>query len=118
MKKIRVYGLNNCDTCRKARKWLERQGRDFEFIDYREHPVGQDALRDWAAQVGGWEKLVNRSSTTWRNLPEDRKQPAGEQWLALVTEHPQLVKRPVLVTADGVASVGFSEAGWQARLAG
>ncbi|AZG07013.1 arsenate reductase [Pigmentiphaga sp. H8] len=113
----RVYGLNNCDTCRKARKWLAAQGLEADFIDYREHPVGADALRDWAGQVGGWEKLVNRSSTTWRNLPEDRKQPAGEaQWLALVAEHPTLVKRPVLVTADGVASVGFSEAGWARRL--
>lgn len=49
----RVYGLNNCDTCRKARKWLASQGLEADFIDYREHPVGADALRDWAGQVGG-----------------------------------------------------------------
>ncbi|MPS27198.1 hypothetical protein E2I21_10255 [Alcaligenaceae bacterium SAGV5] len=79
--------------------------------------AGQPRAGDWAGQVGGWEKLVNRSSTTWRNLPEDRKQPGSEaQWLALVAEHPALVKRPVLLTADGVASVGFSEAGWTQRL--
>ncbi|MDX3906886.1 MAG: arsenate reductase [Pigmentiphaga sp.] len=119
MSKTRVYGLNNCDTCRKARKWLVAQGHEAEFIDYREHPVGRDTLRDWAAQVGGWEKLVNRSSTTWRSLPPDRKEPADEgQWLALVAEHPTLVKRPVLVTPDGTVSVGFSEAGWTQRLGG
>lgn len=117
MKTIRVYGLNNCDTCRKARKWLAAQGLEAEFIDYREHPVGGDVLQDWASQVGGWEKLVNRASTTWRNLPEARKQPSSEaQWLALATEYPQLVKRPVLVTPDGAVSVGFSEKSWSARL--
>lgn len=117
MKTIRVYGLNNCDTCRKARKWLAAQGHEAEFIDYREHPVGKDMLVDWAVQVGGWEKLINRASTTWRNLPDDRKHPDGEaQWLALATEFPQLVKRPVLVTPDDVVSVGFSEKAWAARL--
>ncbi|VCU67988.1 putative reductase [Pigmentiphaga humi] len=117
MADIRVYGLNNCDTCRKARKWLDAQGLAYTFVDYREHPAGADVLKAWAGKVGGWEKLVNRASTTWRNLPEASKQPAGEaDWLALVAGHPTLVRRPVLETADGAVSVGFSEAGWRGRL--
>lgn len=112
-----VYGLNNCDTCRKARKWLAAEGVAHQFIDYRDQPVDADTLREWAAGVGGWEKLVNRASTTWRNLPDDRKSPQGEaDWLALVAAHPQLVRRPVLVTGDGAVSVGFAEKAWRERL--
>ncbi len=117
MSNTRVYGLNNCDTCRKARKWLTQQGIAHVFIDYRDQPVAPPILQEWAAKVGGWEKLVNRSSTTWRTLPEASKQPASEgDWLALVVASPQLVKRPVLATEDGQVSVGFSEAAWLARL--
>jgi Spx/MgsR family transcriptional regulator len=112
-----VYGLNNCDTCRKARKWLDAQGIAHSFVDYRDNPVGEAELRRWAAGVGGWEKLVNRSSTTWRQLSDEAKQASSEaQWLALVTAHPTLVRRPVLTTQDGVVSVGFSEKVWAERL--
>lgn len=117
MADTRVYGLNNCDTCRKARKWLDAKGVAHEFIDYRAQPASAEMLSAWAAGVGGWEKLVNRSSTTWRALPESDKVPANDaQWLALVSANPTLVKRPVLVTADGAVSVGFSESVWSARL--
>jgi Spx/MgsR family transcriptional regulator len=111
-----MYGLDNCDTCRKARKWMTRQGVAHEFTDYRNKPVSADTLRDWAGKVGGWEKLVNRASTTWRTLTAEQKLAATEdQWLALIVANPQLVKRPVLVTADGQVSVGFSESTYQAR---
>ncbi|GAA4337172.1 arsenate reductase [Pigmentiphaga soli] len=116
MSETRLYGLKNCDTCRKARAWMDGHGLPYAFIDYRAGPVGAEVLKDWARQVGGWEKLVNRSSTTWRGLPESSRQPAGEaDWLALVVANPQLVRRPVLVTGDGRVSVGFSDPAWQAR---
>lgn len=116
MTDTRVYGLTRCDTCAKARKWLDAQGIPHEFIDYREHPVDANTLRVWAGQLGGWDKLVNRASTTWRNLPEDARQPTDDAaWLALIKEGPTLVRRPVLVTADGAVSVGFKEPAWKAR---
>lgn len=105
-----LYGLANCDTCRKARNWLTRFGVVHDFIDYRDRRVPADTLRDWATQLGGWDKLVNRASTTWRNLPEPRKTPHSDpEWTLLIREYPQLVKRPVVVTVDGVVTVGFTD---------
>mgnify|MGYP001166944198 CR=1 FL=1 len=111
-----VYGLNSCDTCRKARNWLARFDIPHEFTDYREHRVAPELLSRWAHQLGGWDALINRASTTWRQLPTTRKSPGSEpEWLLLLKEYPQLVKRPVLVTADGVVSVGFTDNGWKKR---
>ena len=73
---VMVYGLDTCDTCKKARNWLGRHNVAHEFVDYRAHPIPAATLKDYAKAVGGWEKLVNRSSMTWRNLPEARKAPA------------------------------------------
>lgn len=111
-----VYGLTRCDTCVKARKWLDENGIGHTFVDYRDHPVDPATLRGWAAKVGGWEKLVNRASTTWRGLSDAQKAVADESgWLALIAAHPTLVKRPVLVTPDGQVSVGFKAPAWAER---
>jgi Spx/MgsR family transcriptional regulator len=105
-----LYGLANCDTCRKARNWLVRFGIAHDFVDYREQRVASGMLKDWAQQLGGWDKLVNRASTSWRNLPEPRKTPHSDpEWTLLIKEYPQLVKRPVVVTDDGAVSVGFTD---------
>ena len=111
-----LYGLANCDTCRKARNWLMRFGVAHAFIDYREQRSAADTLKDWAKQLGGWDKLVNRASTTWRNLPEPRKTPHSDpEWTLLIKEYPQLVKRPVVVTDDATVSVGFTDKIFKAR---
>lgn len=111
-----VYGLATCDTCRKARNWLARFGIEHAFVDYREQRQPPATLKAWATQLGGWEKLVNKASTTWRQLPEARKAPGSDpEWFLLLKEYPQLVKRPVLVTADGTVSVGFTDNGWKLR---
>lgn len=111
-----VYGLKNCDTCRKATKWLDRFGIAHTFVDYREHPPTPAMLLDWAAQLGGLGALVNRSSTTWRQLPELRRAAATDaEWKLLLREHPQLIRRPLVVTDDGRASQGFSDNGFKAR---
>ena len=107
---IRMYGLKRCSTCVKAMKWLEGRGVAYEFTDYRDQPVAPAQLQRWSQELGGWEKLVNRASMTWRNLPESRKSPVSEQeWLALVTEFPTLIKRPVMQQEGKPVSVGFSE---------
>ena len=111
-----LYGLDNCDTCRKARNWLKRFEVAHDFVDYRANRVPPETLKAWAAQLGGWEKLVNKASTTWRQLPEARKLPASDpEWTLLLREHPALVKRPVVVTADGTVSVGFTDALFKKR---
>jgi conserved hypothetical protein len=105
-----LYGLPNCDTCRKACNWLDRFGIEHAFVDYRANPVPAAKLKDWAAQLGGWDKLVNKSSTTWRNLLPQRKNPGSDpEWTLLLKEYPALVRRPVVVREDGGVSVGFSD---------
>src|SRR5690606_2349883 len=111
-----LYGLNNCDTCRKARKWLDRFGIAHGFVDYRDDKPGPDTLVEWAGKLGGFEAMVNKSSTTWRQLPDNRKAPGSDaEWKLLLREYPQLVRRPVVVTDDGVASQGFSDNGFKKR---
>ena len=106
---ITLYGLEKCSTCQKARKWLDKHAIEHAFIDYREHRVDAPMLKDWARQVGGWDKLVNRTGMTWRNLPANRKLPQSDpEWLLLIREYPALVRRPVVVRA-GEVSVGFTE---------
>ncbi len=105
---ITVYGLKNCDTCRKAIAWLKDQGRDHEFRDVRPDGVSADRIAQWSAAVG-WETLLNRRGTTWRTLDDEVKQGVGETAaIALMTEHPALIKRPVFEVDDAVL-VGFKD---------
>ena len=115
---INIYGLNKCDTCRKARKWLARFAIQHQFIDYRDEPATPAMLRQWADAVGGFEALVNRSGTTWRILAPSRKSPgSAAEWSLLIREYPALVRRPVLELADGSVHLGFSDKLY-ARVAG
>lgn len=107
---VKVYGLKRCSTCVKAQAWLTEHEIAFEFIDYRDHVVAPETLIQWAQSVGGWEKLINRASTTWRALPEtDKAVSSAPGYLALIADAPTLVKRPVLVLPDGHVAVGFSD---------
>ena len=109
-----VYGLDTCDTCRKARNWLKRAGVEHEFVDYRQQRIEPVTLKAWALQLGGWDKLVNKASTTWRSLPPMRKTPGSDpEWTLLVKEHPAIVKRPVVAMPDGAVGVGFTDNGFK-----
>src|SRR5690606_371232 len=108
-----------CDTCRKARKWLDRFGVPHEFVDYRDDRPGPETLVEWARQAGGFESLVNKSSTTWRQLPDNRKGAASEpEWKLLLREYPRLGRRPVVVTGDGVSTPGFGDQGFESGFGG
>lgn len=105
-----LYGLANCDTCRKARNWLARFDIGHEFIDYRQSPPSPAMLVAWKDAAGGWDALVNKASTTWRALPASRKTPGSDaEWKLLLREHPALVRRPVAVLDDGRIAQGFSD---------
>ena len=109
-----LYGLPTCDTCRKARNWLARFEVAHDFVDYRANPVPAATLKAWAAQLGGWEAMVNKSSTTWRELSPNRKAPGSDaEWKLLLKEYPQLIRRPVVVLDDGSVSQGFSDNGFK-----
>lgn len=114
---IELYGLEKCDTCKKARQWLVRKNIAHEFIDYREQRVEAPMLQRWARSLGGFDKLVNRTGTTWRTLAASRKSPGSDaEWTLLIKEYPALVRRPVLVLDDASTSVGFSDALFSRRL--
>ena len=104
-----VYGLKNCDTCRKARKWLDSEGISHQFLDVRADGISAEDVARWAAAVG-WETLLNRRGTTWRGLPDSDKDGVDEaSAIRLMAEQPALVKRPVF-ERDGQVIVGFKAA--------
>lgn len=114
---IKLYGLKNCDTCRKASQWLEAQGIAFEFVDIRQEGVVAAHLEDWVVAVD-WETLVNRRSRTWRELDASERDDLDTgKAQALMQAQPTLIKRPVLDHAGGIL-VGFSEAEYAATLLG
>ena len=103
---VTVYGLANCDTCRKARKWLASEGVAHRFHDVRADGLDPAALDAWIAAVG-WEVLLNRRGTTWRGLPAAETAGIdGPRARDLMLRHPALVKRPVFDTAGRII-VGF-----------
>lgn len=107
-----LYGISNCDTVKKARRWLESHGIAYRFHDFRRDGLEPETLSQWIAQLG-WETLLNRRSTTWRQLAEaDRQGLDSVRAQALMLREPTLIKRPVLV-CDGQAAVGFSEQDYQ-----
>ena len=93
---MKLYGLENCDSCKKALKEIRNAGKDIEFIDIRENNISLEKIQNWLDRHGDGV-LVNRKSTTWRNLShEDRQTPAS----TLLQAHPTLIKRPIIVVGD------------------
>ncbi len=105
---VTVYGLPRCGTCVKALAWLKRHAIAHTFVDYREQRITPELLCAWSAQLG-WNAMINRASTSWRELPAARRNPGSDpEWTLLLREHPTLLKRPVLVR-DGQVTLGFSD---------
>jgi Spx/MgsR family transcriptional regulator len=103
---VTVYGLATCDTTRAARKWLDAKKVGYAFHDVREDGLTRALVEGWVKALG-WEKVLNKASTTWRELPERAK--AGvdaKKAVALILAHPTLVKRPVL-DRGGKLTLGF-----------
>ncbi|MEM7207053.1 MAG: ArsC family reductase [Pseudomonadota bacterium] len=115
MSDLTLYGIKNCDTIKKARKWLEHNDVDYQFHDYRVDGVEKSLLKKWCEDAG-WETLLNRRGTTWRKLPEaDREGINEDRAIELMCEQPALIKRPVLLKA-GTLIVGFSVKDYESLL--
>ncbi len=105
---LTIYGIASCDTCRKARRFLEEKSIEHRFHDVRENGLDIQHLESWAERVG-WEKLLNKRSLTWRKVSDaDRSNLTRNGVLALILEQPTLLKRPI-IEADDYLAVGFSE---------
>ncbi|AQQ68081.1 ArsC family reductase [Microbulbifer agarilyticus] len=103
---ITLYGIKNCDTVKKARKWLEQNAVEYRFHDFREDGMNTVPLTSWLEQFG-WEQVLNRRSTSWRALDDAQKDAMDNtSAAALANETPTLIKRPVL-TKGGDILFGF-----------
>jgi arsenate reductase len=101
-----LYGIRACDTMKKARAWLDGQGVEYAFRDYKTAGVGRTALERWVDRIG-WEALLNRSGTTFRKLPEEQRTDLDrERAVAIMLANPSSIRRPVLEDGD-VLLVGF-----------
>ena len=103
---IRIYGIKNCDTMKKAFAWLEAKGMAYEFVDYKKAGVVESHLPDWR-QRAGWQTLLNTRGLMWKKLSEaERADVDAAKALTLMSTYPVLVKRPVLDTGSRLL-VGF-----------
>lgn len=113
---LTLYGIPNCDTVKKARRWLDDHGVAHRFHDYRKDGLDASQLQGWIDMLG-WEKLLNKSGTTFRKLPDAQKEGLdATSAKALMLDQPAMIRRP-LVDADGALSLGFSANDWQKRFA-
>jgi arsenate reductase len=116
---ITIYGIKNCDTMKKARAWLDQHGVAYAFHDYKVAGIERKRLESWCAKVG-WEVLLNRAGTTFRQLPEkDRNNIDAGKAVALMLAQPSMIKRPVLEMGDergGELLVGFKPDAYGAAL--
>jgi arsenate reductase len=104
---ITIYGIKNCDTMKKARAWLDKQGVGYQFHDYKAGGIGKDRLEGWAKKAG-WETLLNRAGTTFKKLPDKDKEGLNEvKAIKLMLAQPSMIKRPVLELPRGKLLVGF-----------
>lgn len=112
---IKIYGIKNCDTMKKARAWLDARGVAYAFHDYKTAGIDEARLRGWAKELG-WEKLLNRAGTTFRALPEADKADLDEaKAIALMLASPSMIKRPVLDLGDR-RLLGFKPEEWAAAI--
>jgi len=103
-----LYGIKNCDTVKKARLWLEQHAIAYQFHDVRVDGLTRERLQDFTVRVD-WQCLLNRSSTTWRQLPPEQKTDVTlEKAVQLLHDYPTLLKRPVLDTGERL-TVGFKD---------
>ncbi len=105
---IKLYGIPNCDTIKKVRKWLDNNNLEYEFHDYKKHGVPEKNLKQWIKKFG-WETVLNKHGTTWRKLDDNIKRNIDEtSSIQIMIENPSTIKRPVLKNGKTLL-IGFNE---------
>lgn len=107
---MKLYGIPNCNTVKKARSWLEEREISYEFHDFKKQGIDDKTLQRWLSQVP-WEKLVNRAGMTWRGLSDEAKAAVVDDAsaIALMMDKTSVIKRPVLERGNEILSLGFDE---------
>lgn len=110
---MKLYGIPNCNTVKKARDWLAQHDIAVEFHDFKKHGLSEELAQHWLAQAG-WETLINRKGTTWRGLPDEQKQAitSNASALPLMLEKNSVIKRPLLEKNGKLLHIGFDEAAY------
>lgn len=105
-----LYGIKNCNTVKSAIAWMKNHKADFEFHDYKSKGIASDKLREWSKQVG-WESLVNKRGTTWRQLdPAVQNKVTNEKAaIELMMDKTSVIKRPLIERNGRVILLGFDE---------
>jgi len=112
---IKIFGIKNCDTMKKAFDWLTTNGVDYEFTDYKKAGVAEAHLADWN-QRAGWEKLLNKRGLMWKKLTDEERTDVDEaKALKLMVQYPSMIKRPVLDTGSQLL-VGFTPENYAEQL--
>lgn len=110
---ITMFGIKNCDTIKKARKWLEAEGIEYQFHDYKKDGLSPEMLTDWVKDLG-YEALVNKRGTTWRKLPDDVKDSIDEaSAIEIMLENTSIIKRPLLSDDANNKLLGFKAEQYQ-----
>lgn len=111
---ITIYGIKNCDTMKKAMKWLDNAGMDYHFHDYKKDGLAPELVDSWLASLD-WEQLINRRGTTWRKLDENVRNSMDQASArAVMLENPSIIKRPILDTGRE-RILGFNADDYAAR---
>lgn len=107
-----LYGINNCDTVKKAKKWLEQAGIDYTFHDFRKDGLDQQQVVEWVGALG-WETLINKRSTTWKGLDASTREGLNDSNIvSVIMDQPTLIKRPLLALNKNFY-VGFKPAHYE-----
>jgi arsenate reductase (glutaredoxin) len=111
---MKLYGIPNCNTVKKAREWLSAHEVAYEFHDFKKQGIDEATLKLWLSQQP-WEKLVNRAGMTWRNLSDAEKNAVTDNASAtqLMLEKTSVIKRPVVVDDNKIMALGFTETEYQ-----
>ncbi|MBP6809631.1 MAG: ArsC family reductase [Chromatiaceae bacterium] len=108
---IRLFGIPNCETMKKARRWLDARGIAYDFHDYKKQGLDETQLRTWVAELG-WGRLINRQGMMWRKLPVEVREGLDEAGaIRVMLATPSIIRRPLLDTGKA-RHLGFSEAAY------
>ncbi len=111
---MKLYGIPNCTTVKKARTWLDENGIAYEFNDFKKQGIDEATIKKWLTHAP-WDKLVNRAGMTWRNLSDAEKAAVTDSASAtkLMMAKTSVIKRPLLIKDDSLLALGFDESTYQ-----
>lgn len=112
---IKMYGIKNCDTVKKARSWLDLHGIAYDFVDFKKSPPNADQVALWRNTLGV-NSVLNRRGATWKKLTASEQSSADSTQgaIAIMVTHPSAIKRPIIETGSDFL-IGFDEAAYQSQ---